>query len=456
MANLIATDNPIVVVGMGLTGLSVARYLANKGANFFLLDTRKDLPKSTWQQVAELQAKCPSMKVANGSLDVELLTSAKQIVLSPGVPLATPEIQQAKAAGVEIIGDIDLFLAERKAPVVGITGSNGKSTVTTLVGLAAENAGMNVAVGGNIGVPVLDLLADTDVELYVLELSSFQLESVKRAQLDVACVLNVSPDHMDRYPSLAHYCQAKQRIYFGAKKIVYNLEDTLTIPPVMAGVERYGFSSKKAVEENEKHVLLNSDTNALSLNRQDVLSVADIKIAGAHNLKNALAALAICDAANIPLAGLKQALQEFEGLPHRCQWVANKNGVTYINDSKATNIGSAQAAIEGLAGQFKNIVLIAGGDGKGADFSSLGKVINQYVSAVVLIGVDAPKIQAVVDPQVMCVKAQTLNAAVKQAALLAKSGDLVLLSPACASLDMFANYEARGHEFALTVAEVSA
>lgn len=454
MPQLIATDNPTVVVGMGLTGLSVARHLAKKGANFFLVDTREELPKTTWQRVAEIQAICPSMKVANGALDQDLLCAAKQIVLSPGVALATPEIQAAKSAGVDIVGDVELFLRERKAPVIGITGSNGKSTVTTLVGLAAKNAGIKVAVGGNIGVPVLDLLEANDTELYVLELSSFQLESIRRAQLDVACVLNISPDHMDRYPSLAHYCQAKQRIYFGAKKIVYNLEDPLTIPPIMQGVERIGFSSRKITEENEKHILLNSDSNMLSIEGQDVIATSNIKIAGAHNVKNALAALAICDAAGIELAGLEKALSEFGGLPHRCQWVAEKSGVTYINDSKATNVGSAQAAIEGLADRFSRIILIAGGDGKGTDFGPLAKVIKQYVAHVVLIGADALKIESAIGESVMCAHVQTLNAAVKQAALLAKSGDLVLLSPACASLDMFANYEQRGNEFVLAVSEV--
>ncbi len=441
MQQLIATNKKTVVVGLGLTGLSVARYLSGKNRLFSVMDSRVNPPG-----LDELTRLYPEVKVITGRFDKDVLCQADEIILSPGIAREQPEIQMAIAEGVSVIGDVELFLREVKVPVVGITGSNGKTTVTTLVGMVAERAGLKTGVGGNIGTPALDLL-EMDAELYVLELSSFQLESISSPNLAVACVLNLSEDHMDRYASLWQYCQAKQKIFWGAKNVVYNLDDKLTIPPIVNGVARYGFSLAKPVEENEQHYYYDASNKGLHTGNEVPINAEVLKIKGLHNVANVLAVFAICDAAGIDRNVTASVVADFGGIKHRCQWIGEKNGVTFINDSKATNVGASCAAIIGLKDEYQAIHLIAGGDGKGADFSTFGQLINAHVPVLILLGRDADKIAGVVSNNVTVKKVPGMKEAVFAAADACPAGGLVLLSPACASLDMYKNYEERGQQF---------
>ena len=370
--------------------------------------------------------------------------------MSPGLALATPALQAAAARGVKLSGDIDLFARNAKAPIVAISGSNAKSTVTTLVGEMAAAAGKRVAVGGNLGTPALDLLND-DVELYVMELSSFQLETTNQLGAEVATVLNVSEDHMDRYSGLPAYHLAKHRIFRGAKQVVVNRQDALTRPLMGEGLPcwTFGLSAPdfKAFglrEENgEKY---------LAFEFQNLMPVRELKVRGAHNQANALAALALGHAVGLPFDAMLSSLRSFTGLEHRCQWVRELDGVSYYNDSKATNVGAALAAIDGLGADMDGkLVLIAGGDGKGADFSGLRDSVAKHCRAVVLIGRDADLIAAALGEEVPQVRAASLDDAIAQSRELAQPGDAVLLSPACASFDMFKNYEERGQLFARAV-----
>jgi len=448
MSSMITTDKTTIVFGLGLTGLSVVRHLSKRGGQFIVVDSRDNPPG-----LEELETRYKGIRVycnADKNLVQNLLNSAHEIVLSPGVPRSLPEIKQAIKLGVSVVGDIALFLREATAPVVGITGSNGKTTVTTIVGEVAKKAGINVAVAGNIGVPALDVLGK-DCELYVLELSSFQLESIPKAGLKVACMLNVSEDHMDRYESLAAYCMAKQRIYYGAQSVVYNLDDKLTQPPILGNVIRYGFGLVEHKEASETKYLFSAEDRALSIEDKKIVSADELRMVGQHNIANALAVMAICDAVDIDRAVTIKVLSHFAGLAHRCEWIAEKGGVTFINDSKATNVGAAMAAIEGLAGSFRSMVLIAGGDGKGAEFSTLGDLISEKVDTVILLGQDAYKISQTITPRPKVVFVENMAEAVAEAFKYSVSGGVVLLSPACASFDMFNSFEERGLVFSAAV-----
>lgn len=445
MTQLIASSKNTIVVGLGVTGLSVVRYLHKAGKPFVVADTREQPPM--------LQAFCaefPDVALQLGPLDADALLHAEQVVLSPGLSRADPAIANAVKAGVEVIGDIELFAREAKAPFVAITGSNGKSTVTTLVAAMAEAAGVRVKAGGNLGTPALDLL-DDECELYVLELSSFQLESTVKLNAAVASVLNVSADHMDRYASMAHYHLAKQRVYFGAGAVVANRDDALTRPPLAENVKHALFGLG---EPDLKDYGLRREEGGMYLARglRNLLPVDALALKGRHNIANALAALAIGELAGLPEAAMLECLQRFQGLPHRCQQVAQIDGVTFINDSKATNVGAAVAALDGLvADGRKNIILIAGGDGKGADFSDLKPALTKTTKALVVIGRDGAQIAALADDDTPVEHAASMQEAVELAQSLAAEGDVVLLSPACASFDMFKNYEDRGHVFTAAV-----
>lgn len=443
--SLIASDQFRIVVGLGKSGMSLVRYLARQGVRFAVVDTRANPP-----ELSTLREQFPQVEVRCGELDVEFLGRASELLISPGLAVATPALQEAARRGAKLSGDIDLFAREAKAPIVAITGSNAKSTVTTLVGEMAAAAGRKVAVGGNLGTPALDLLAD-DVELYVIELSSFQLETTELLNAEVATCLNVSEDHMDRYADLPAYHLAKHRIFRGARQVVVNRDDPLSRPMIADQVPCWSFGLGKPdfkrfglVEENgEKYLAYQFDT---------LLPVRELKVRGAHNQSNALAALALGHAVGLPMAVMLETLRGFSGLAHRCQWVGERAGVSYYDDSKATNVGAALAAIEGLGTDIAGkLVLIAGGDGKGADFSSLRKPVAAHCRAVVLLGRDADKLAAVLDGAVEILRVDSLQAAVEQAAAIAQSGDAVLLSPACASLDMFKNFEERGRLFAQAV-----
>lgn len=439
---LIASDHFRIVVGLGKSGMSLVRFLARQGVPFAVADTRENPP-----ELATLRLQFPQVEVRCGELDVEFLCRAQELYVSPGLALATPALQEAAKRGVKLSGDIELFARHAKAPIVAITGSNAKSTVTTLVGDMARAAGKRVAVGGNLGTPALDLLAD-DIELYVMELSSFQLETTERLNAEVATVLNVSEDHMDRYADMQAYHLAKHRIFRGARQVVVNRGDALSRPLVADQLPCWSFGLNKPdfkafgliEEDGEKY---------LAYQFEKLMPVRELKVRGAHNQANALAALALGHAVGLPFEPMLAALREFTGLAHRCQWVRELRGVAYYDDSKATNVGAALAAIEGLGADIDGkLVLIAGGDGKGADFSGLTAPVARYCRAVVLLGRDAELIAAALGDAVPLVRVKTLDEAVQRCAELAREGDAVLLSPACASLDMFKNFEERGRLFA--------
>ncbi|WP_165667256.1 UDP-N-acetylmuramoyl-L-alanine--D-glutamate ligase [Metapseudomonas otitidis] len=440
--SLIASDHFRIVVGLGKSGMSLVRFLARQGVPFAVADTRENPP-----ELATLRLQFPQVEVRCGELDVEFLCRAQVLYVSPGLALATPALQEAAKRGVKLSGDIELFARHAKAPIVAITGSNAKSTVTTLVGDMARAAGKRVAVGGNLGTPALDLLAD-DIELYVMELSSFQLETTERLNAEVATVLNVSEDHMDRYADMQAYHLAKHRIFRGARQVVVNRGDALSRPLVADQLPCWSFGLNKPdfkafgliEEDGEKY---------LAYQFEKLMPVRELKVRGAHNQANALAALALGHAVGLPFEPMLVALRAFTGLAHRCQWVRELRGVAYYDDSKATNVGAALAAIEGLGADIDGkLVLIAGGDGKGADFSGLTAPVARYCRAVVLLGRDAELIAAALGDAVPLVRVQTLDEAVQRCAELAHEGDAVLLSPACASLDMFKNFEERGRLFA--------
>lgn len=443
--SLIASDQFRIVVGLGKSGMSLVRFLARQGVRFAVADTRENPP-----ELATLRAQYPEVEVRCGELDVDFLCRASELYVSPGLAIATPALQEAAKRGVKLSGDIELFARHAKAPIVAISGSNAKSTVTTLVGEMAQAAGRRVAVGGNLGTPALDLLAD-DIELYVMELSSFQLETTDRLNAEVATVLNVSEDHMDRYADMQAYHLAKHRIFRGARQVVVNRGDALSRPLVADQLPCWTFGLNKPdfrgfgliEEEGEKY---------LAFQFEKLLPVRELKVRGAHNQANALAALALGHAVGLPMEPMLETLKTFTGLAHRCQWVREREGVAYYDDSKATNVGAALAAIEGLGADIDGkLVLIAGGDGKGADFSGMREPVAGFCRAVVLLGRDAELIAQALGDAVPLVRVQTLDEAVSRAAELAVRGDAVLLSPACASLDMFKNFEERGRLFAQAV-----
>jgi len=426
-----------LVVGLGLTGLSVVRHLHKLGESIVVVDSR-DIPPA----LNEFKQAFNDVPLQTGKFDSKLFINAQRIVVSPGVPLSDPVLQQARDNGVEITGDIDLFAHEVDAPVVAITGSNGKSTVTSLLTLMANKAGMSAVAGGNIGLPVLDLLNESK-QLYVLELSSFQLETLHRLPMAAAVVLNVSPDHMDRYADVNAYAMSKQVIYENASHAVINRDDDYVRKMLNHQQNAIGFTLKKPTagdfglcEKDGKQYLCVGD--------EMLLSTADLKIRGQHNYANALAALALGSSIGLPMQAMLDAVKEFPGLEHRTQWVAKINDVNWFNDSKGTNVGATLAAIDGLPGKH---VLIAGGQGKGADFLPLRNIAEQRLRAVVLIGEDAEKIAQAIDQLVPVKTAGDMNDAVQLASGLAQPGDNVLLSPACASFDMFQGFAHRGEAF---------
>jgi UDP-N-acetylmuramoylalanine--D-glutamate ligase len=439
-----------VVVGLGQTGLACARYLARRGESFAVVDNRANPPG-----LDIFRREFPNVELQLGEFSTALFCGAGELIVSPGVALTESAIAAALAAGVSVCGDIDLFVRElaaapRAVPVVAITGSNGKSTVTTLVGAMAQAAGRNAGVGGNLGVPALDLL-DAQRDLYVLELSSFQLERLHTLRAEVATVLNVSPDHMDRYASVREYQRAKQRVFNDCRQVVVNRDDALTAAATAADVVRWSFGFD-APGTNAFGIVVRGGERHLAFEGEALLPVSKLRIAGEHNIANALAALALGHAVGLPFAAMLDALQAFTGLPHRCQLVAEHAGVGFYDDSKGTNVGATVAAIEGLCkGAAGKVVLIAGGVGKGAEFDALAPVLGNYGRAAVLIGEAAPALQQLLDGVLPLARAADMAAAVRRCAEFAERGDKVLLSPACASFDMFDNYVHRGEVFSAAV-----
>ena len=442
-----------VIVGLGVTGLSCVRYLLRHGWRVCVTDSRVEPPG-----LAALRALAPELTVRLGALDTALLDDAVCVVASPGVPLSDPFFAEARRRGITIAGDIEIFAVAATAPVVGITGTNGKSTVTTLLGRMAEGAGVRVRVGGNLGEPALDLLLAaqaeaTPTELYVLELSSYQLEATSSLELRAATVLNVTPDHLDRYATLADYAAAKARIFARCETAVINLDDPLVAAMPHQAARVLGFSLHDA--QGADYTVAEREPGKPWLMRRGVplIEVAAMRLSGLHNAANALAALALGEAIGLPLEAMLEELKRFPGLPHRSQWVAEVRGVTYVDDSKGTNVGATLAAVAGLAGP---LIVIAGGDGKQQDFTPLRAAFRGKVRCVVLIGRDAPAIEAVLRDICAIVRSATLPEAVRAAAQVARPGDTVLLSPACASLDMFRNYAHRGEVFSSAVRELAA
>ncbi|MDG1773181.1 MAG: UDP-N-acetylmuramoyl-L-alanine--D-glutamate ligase [Oceanicoccus sp.] len=446
---LIATDNKQVVIGLGVTGLSCVRYLAANNKPFSVVDSRENPPG-----LEAFRAEFPDINLTLGDITEASLAGADELVVSPGVAIDEPAIVKAVAKGAHVCGDIDLFCRAVDVPVIAITGSNGKSTVTTLVGEMIKRSGKRVAVGGNIGTPALDLLAEETPDIYVLELSSFQLERSEKLAVDVATVLNVSADHMDRYKNLLSYHQAKHRIFRGCKKVVINRADPLSRPLLAEEVDVFTFGLNDS-DINGFGLINDEGIESLAYQFKPLMPVSALKMVGRHNIENALAAMALCRAVGIEVGPMLDVLREFNGLEHRCQYAGEHRGVRFYNDSKGTNVGAAIASINGLKDSANNIVLIAGGDAKGADFAPLLPVLKGVVSVMVVIGNAAQVLTDLCKEVLQVVKADSMESAVNKAASLATEGDVVLLSPACASFDMFNNYQHRGDVFVAAVQQLS-
>jgi UDP-N-acetylmuramoylalanine--D-glutamate ligase len=450
MKDVIATNRNTAILGMGVTGLSAARFLASMGQPFVFADSRQQPPR-----LQEVIDSYPDVARFLGTFEASLFTNIDRVMVSPGISLEEPALIAARDAGVTLMGDLELFLEYANAPVIAITGSNGKSTVTTLVGQMAVASGLSVGVGGNLGTPMLDLLDDQH-QLYVLELSSFQLELLNDGRGAITTLLNISPDHMDRYPSLLEYHAAKHRIFRGAGRVVVNREDPLTRPllPSATAVISFGLNEP---DLGDFGLLQGAVNGYLAFGAERLMSVTDVAIKGTHNIANALAALALGHSAKLPMQAMLDTLKVYRGLPHRCENVGEVDGALYIDDSKGTNVGATLAAINGFGKPgSRNLILIAGGQGKGQDFSPLQAAASDFIKHSILFGEDATSIAEILSTVVDTWVVESLEAAVDQAYQLASAGDLVLLSPACASFDMFAGFEERGMRFQEAVNQLEA
>ncbi|WP_303291505.1 UDP-N-acetylmuramoyl-L-alanine--D-glutamate ligase [Marinobacter sp. SS5-14b] len=438
--SVIVSDRRTLIVGLGKTGLSCVRYLSGLGREIAVADSRDNPPG-----LQELRDGWPGVPVYLGEFDQDLFSGFGELVVSPGISITEPAIAAAADRGALIRGDIDLFADAADAPIIAITGSNGKTTVTTLVGEMAAAAGRKVQVGGNIGTPALELLGK-GADLYVLEVSSFQLETTDELNALAATVLNVSDDHMDRYPDKMAYFQAKQRIYRGCKNAIVNLDDALSTPMARDTLRFLCFGFNRV---NPDTFSTREDDQGIWITHgfDNLLLASELKLMGRHNISNVMAALALGHAAGLPMEPMLTVARQFAGLPHRCEFVRKLDGVEYINDSKGTNVGATVAAIESLVPEQGKVVLIAGGDGKGADFAPLAEPVSRHCRSVVLIGRDAEAVARAVGNGVETIQAGSLEEAVTAARRLARSGDRVLLSPACASFDMFRDYNDRGDQF---------
>ena len=434
----------VLIVGIGQTGLSAARFFKQMSIKFAMVDSRDNPPMNR-----ELLMEMPDIAVFTGGFDDAAFAIATHILVSPGVSLEERAIQKALAKGVRLISDIDLFACSITASIVAITGSNGKSTVTTMLGKMAEADGRKVAIGGNLGIPALDLLAQ-DAELYVLELSSFQLERTENLEVAAATVLNVTEDHFDRYSGVDEYAEAKQKIFNGQGVMVLNADDPIVIGMIEPDREILTFGLKNSADF---YLGTEQEQDCLAENGRCLMTVIDLPLFGTHNIANALAAWALGRAIGLSDTAMQKALKGFQGLEHRMQSIAEINGVTWVNDSKATNVGACVAALKGVN---RKVVLIAGGDAKGADMRDLAPIIKDKVKALVLMGKDAQLIRQIVDETVLVKIANSIQEAVEIASELARSSDCVLLSPACASLDQFENYQERGRLFTEAVKRLAA
>jgi len=429
-----------IVIGLGKTGFSCVEFLTQAGCQVLVMDTRNQPPG-----LDEMRAHFPEVEVITGGLDENRLCQAAEIIVSPGVSIKEPAIAAALAKGVHVSSDIELFVRQASAPIVAITGTNGKSTVTTLLGEMAKSAGLNVKIGGNLGVPALTLLSD-QAELYVLELSSYHLETTHSLAAKVAVNLNVSPDHLDRYDSFDDYAATKLKVYQNCRRAVINRDDPMSFQKseLPNSVLSFGLANEPGqfslVEQQGKWFIAKGNTLLISSD--------EILLKGKHQIKNCMAALALAEILGLSEENSLAVLRKFKGLKHRCQLIREKEGVRWYDDSKGTNVGAVQAAVQGLGSIIEGkVVLIAGGRGKDTDYADLIAVVKQYVKQLILIGEDAKLMHSVLNPVVECDFANDLADAVIKANHKAQAGDIVLLSPACASYDMFKNFEQRGEVF---------
>jgi UDP-N-acetylmuramoylalanine--D-glutamate ligase len=431
-----------IVAGLGITGLSCVRYLTQQGAKVAVMDSREHPPG-----IDVFQKEFNDVPLVTGKFTDAWIEEADEIILSPGISLKDPIIAQYLNRGVSICGDIELFAKANTAPIIAITGSNGKTTLTTLMGQILAAAKKNVSVCGNIGTPVLDTLTTPAADCCVMELSSFQLETTYSLKAQAAVVLNISPDHMDRYDSYQDYLAAKQRIYFGCTTAIINLDEPEIWQDISLPKKTIGFTLKEP-QTGQFGMRYKTDQWFLCLGDELLFSADRLKLKGKHHWQNALAALALAEATHIPRAAVFSVLESFAGLPHRCQWVGKKRGMDWYNDSKGTNVGATIAALQTLGPDFSGrIFLIAGGDAKGADLSSLRDPVSKYVKQAILLGKDADLLEKALKDSTHILRVKDMENAVQYAYKEGSAGDVVLLSPACSSLDMFNNYEHRGQVF---------
>lgn len=449
-----------VIVGLGKTGLSCARYLVQQGEPFVVVDSRSNPPG-----LKQLLSIAPNVECYLGGFEPLVFEQANKLIVSPGVSVKESVIADARVQGAEVLGDIALFAEHADAPIIAITGSNGKSTVTTLLGAMAEHAGRNVKVGGNLGEPALNLLprnamtqpgdtkntqAIAKTDFYILELSSFQLETTDNLNAYASVVLNVSADHMDRYANIQEYVTAKKNVYRNCQHAVINRDDELVVgmagnKGAVASENTISFGFGTPPSSKDFGIEYRDDEAWLAKGKQLLMPVDEISLPGRHNQANALAALALGETMGLAIDDMLHVLRSFAGLPHRMQLVATLKGVEWYNDSKGTNVGATVSALAGMPG---NKILIAGGDGKGANFDPLREaVIANNVRLAILIGKDADRIENVLSGVVQIERAENMSTAVEQANKHAKATDKVILSPACASLDMFNDYQHRGEVF---------
>ena len=434
-----------LIVGLGATGVAVARYLSARGERVRVIDSRANPPG-----LSELRADVPAADVSLETLDPRWLEDASRVLLSPGLPYDLPLAVEARRRGLAVIGDIELFALAAQAPVIAVTGSNGKSTVTTLASKMLQSQRLRAPAGGNLGPPALDLLND-DADAYVLEISSFQMETTDSLAPLAATVLNVSADHLDRHGTLELYAELKEKLLKAAENAVVNDDDALVAAMGARHRRVVHFSVQTELKAGYSIVTLKGE-RWLARDRKPLLRSAELKLRGTHNEANALAALALTAPLTTNLGAALNALREFPGLPHRCQHVTERKGVTYVDDSKGTNVGATLAALNGLAGP---LVLIAGGLSKGQDLSPLAVGARGKLRAAVLIGTAGAELEGVLGPICKTVQAKSMDEAVARAAALAQPGDTVLLSPACASQDMFRDYRERGEQFARAAQELA-
>ncbi|MEZ5566275.1 MAG: UDP-N-acetylmuramoyl-L-alanine--D-glutamate ligase [Gammaproteobacteria bacterium] len=430
-----------LVLGMGGTGVSCARFLASRGQRAIFADTRRVPPGQ-----AAIRAAMPDATLVSGEALAAVPADVVRILVSPGVDLKSAVLNDARQRGVPVLSDIDLFAAEATAPITAITGSNGKSTVTAMVGAMLANStadqNLDVAVGGNLGTPALELLSPT-VSHYVLELSSFQLERSAPVPVAASVVLNVTPDHLDVHGDMAHYQAAKARIYARCGVAIVNRDEPELAELVPVGTPVIGFGLEVPAP-GDFGVITHDDSPWLAHGAEPLMPVAALSVTGRHNVSNAMAALALASVSVTDVRSLLPGLRGFKALPHRMALVARRGGVTFVDDSKATNVGAAVASIGSVDGP---LVLIAGGDAKGASFETIAAALNGRECAAILLGRDRDLLAAALDPICPVHRVADMPSAVHLAAQLARPGWTVLLAPACSSLDMYTDYSARGRAF---------